>query len=305
MKRRKSLLKRLLKGLINRNYHLSRLWWKRNLSRELQASHGDPIIDYQMGKVGSSTIQRSLNERGLEQAFYHVHFLNPVRVAEIEKQRRQYFGTEKEGLLKRPWSYEFLYEQIQKKDRHWKIITLVREPVARNISTFFENLDVAIKPDGKKYVVKSDYYGIDIEVGLDDVEPLGSLFFDRMQHDRPLQYFDNEIKAVFGIDVYSGEFPTQKGYRIYPAENADLLLIRLENLNACARTAFREFMGIDDFSLVQTNVGSEKIYAPLYSAFKRTVHLPESYIDRMYNAKYTRYFFTEGEIQGFRDKWIK
>ena len=62
-------------------------------------------------------------------------------------------------------------------------------------------------------------------------------------------------------------------------------------------------MNIDDFSLVHTNVGSEKIYAPLYSAFKRTIRLPDSYIDMMYNAKYTRYFFTGEEIEGFREKW--
>jgi len=297
------MLKRFVKYLIGQNYFLSRWWWKRGLEQSLKASSGDPIIDYQMGKVGSSTIRVSLTERGLNQAFYHVHFLNPVRVAEIERQRRQYFGTDKQALLTRPWTYQFLYEQIQKKDRHWKIITLVREPVARNISTFFENLEVSKKPDGDLYAIKSDYYGIDIEVSPDNVEPLISLFFERLQHDRPLRYFDDEIKTVFGLDVYTDKFPTQKGYRIYPADHADLLLIRLENLNDCAADAFRAFMDIDDFSLVQTNVGSEKIYAPLYSAFKQSIRLPESYLDRMYNAKYTRYFFTDEEIRGFRRNW--
>lgn len=297
------MLKSFVKYLISKNYYLSRWWWKRGLKHSLQASRGDPIIDYQMGKVGSSTIRVSLTERGLDQAFYHVHFLNPVRVAEIERQRRQYFGTDKHALLTRPWTYQFLYDQIQKKDRRWKIITLVREPIARNISTFFENLDVVVKPDGKTYAIRSDYYGIDIEVTPDNIEPLISLFFERLQHDRPLRYFDDEIKTVFGLDVYSGEFPAEKGYRIYPGDNADLLLIRLENLNDCAVEAFKAFMDIDDFSLVQTNVGSEKIYAPLYSAFKQRIRIPDDYIDRMYNAKYTRYFFTDEEIRGFRQKW--
>jgi len=89
----------------------------------------------------------------------------------------------------------------------------------------------------------------------------------------------------------------------YQGENADLLLIRLENLNACAQSAFKEFMDIDDFSLIDTNVGSAKVYAPLYDAFKRTRQLPESYIDRMYQSKFTQYFFSEKEIQGFRGKW--
>lgn len=299
------MLKGFLKYAVARSYFLSRLNWRRHLKRELQASSGEPIIDYQMGKVGSSTIRVSLSALGLKQSFYHVHFLNPVRVAEIRRQRRRYFGTEKETLLKRPWTYEFLYEQIQKKDRRWRIITLVREPIARNISTFFENLEVTEKPDGGGYAIKSDYYAIDTDVMLDNVEPLIALFFDRLQHDRPLGYFDDEVKTVFDLDVYSGDFPRQKGYGIYQGDRADLLLIRLDNLNQCAESAFKEFLDIDGFSLIQTNVASEKVYAPLYSAFKRTIRLPESYINRMYDSKYTRYFFSDEEIQGFRRKWMR
>jgi len=299
----RKLLKRLSRQLAERNYFLAKLLWKRNLMRTLQASGGEPIIDYQMGKVGSSTVRASLDAIGFDQPIYHVHFLNPVRVAEIEQQRRGYFRTQKVAMLHRPWTYQFLFKQIQKKDRHWKVVTLVREPIARNISTFFENLEVTEKMDGSGYAIKSDYYAFDIEVTLDDLEPLIALFFDRLHHDRPLRYFDDEVKIVFDLDIYNGDFPREKGYRIYQGDNADLLLVRLENLNQCAQSAFKDFMDIDGFSLVQTNVASEKVYALLYSEFKRTIRLPDSYINKMYDSKYTRYFFSDEEIQAFRNKW--
>ena len=131
-------IKRLIRNLAEKNYHASKALWMRGQRQAIQAYHGQPIITYQMGKVGSSTVQASLVAVDPERPIYHVHFLNPARVREIEQQRRNYFGTEKISLLRRPWLSEFLFKQIRKQNRNWKIVTLVREPIARNISTFFE-----------------------------------------------------------------------------------------------------------------------------------------------------------------------
>ncbi|MCK4821446.1 hypothetical protein KA005_37115, partial [bacterium] len=207
------------------------------------------------------------------------------------------------GLLRRPWLSEFLFEQIQKTNRHWKIVTLIREPIARNISTFFENLDVTKNPESTKYAVKSDYYGFEITVDPENMEPLIELFFDRLIHERPLNYFDDEIRYVFGIDIFESTFPVDKGYMHYQSNNADMLLIRLGDLNRCAKTAFKEFLDVDDFTLIQTNVANEKVYAPLYKEFKRKVHFPEDYINKMYESRYVRHFYSDEEIRELRKTW--
>ena len=297
------LMKRLFRRLAEQNYYLAKARWMRGQRKAMQAFSGPPIIGYQMGKVGSSTIHASLNALHLDSPVYHVHFLNPRRVHEIEKQRRRYFRTERYGYLKRPWLYEFLYQQIREKDRQWKLITLVRDPIARNISTFFENLEVTKKGNTSGYIVRSDYYDFDIEVDLDHVEPLIELFFNRLVHERPLRYFDDEIRSVFGIDVFAGVFPTDKGYKLYRDDHADLLLIRLEDLDQCAATAFKDFLGIDGFTLISTNVASEKIYAPLYKEFKSRIRLPEDYVNSMYNSRYARHFYSDDEIRGFCYGW--
>ena len=297
------LIKSFYAGLARRNYYLARLRWKSRQRKSMQAYKGPPVLNYQMGKVGSSTIQASLQELDLDQPIYHVHFLNPGRVREIEQQRRRFFRTDKQRLLYRPWLSQFLLEEVNKRDRCWKLITLVREPVARNISTFFENLEVEEQDGTNVFNVKSDYYGFDVEVELDNVGPLITLFFERLVHDRPLTWFDDEIKSVFGIDVFEGEFPREKGYKIMAGENADLLLIRLNELNQCATMAFNEFLDIDGFALIQTNVGSNKAYARLYKAFKKEILLPEEYINRMYDSKFTRYFFSDEEVRQLRQAW--
>ena len=297
------LIKQLYVGLAKRNYYTAKQRWKRGQCKAMQAYKGSPVLNYQMGKVGSSTIHASLGALDLDQAIYHVHFLSPERVHEIEQQRRRFFRTEKQGSLKRPWLSEFLLEEVKKQDRRWKLITLVREPIARNISTFFENLEVGEQHGKKVFNVKSDYYRFDVDVELENVQPLIDLFFKRLVHDRPLTWFDDEIKSVFGIDVFEGVFPRDKGFKIIAGDNADVLLIRLNELNQCAAVAFKEFMNIDGFTLVQTNVGSNKDYAPLYKAFKKGICLPEDYIDKMYESKFTRYFFSDEEIRQLRETW--
>ena len=82
-----------------------------------------------------------------------------------------------------------------------------------------------------------------------------------------------------------------------------MLLIRIENLDQCANTVFKQFLDLDDFKLVQANIASDKIYAPLYKAFKRSVRFPEDYVREMYESAYARQFYSDEEIRGFRQGW--
>jgi hypothetical protein len=258
-----------------------------------------------MGKVGSSTVERSLRALSVDSPIYHPHYLSHDRVSEIEKRRRKHFRTEREFYVKRAWLSQYLRKAIGKglDGKRWKIVTLVREPIARNISTYFENLEVKPVDSECKYNIKSIYYDFETTIHLDNLEPLLELFFEKVRHDSPLVYFDRELRRVFGIDVYASDFPKSIGYKIYEERDADVLLIRLENLNECANIAFKEFMNLDNFSLIKTNIGSEKNYAFLYDRFKNTIRLPASYIDRMYGSKYARHFYSEKEIEGLITKW--
>ncbi|MDT8388510.1 MAG: putative capsular polysaccharide synthesis family protein [Thiogranum sp.] len=297
------LVKTLLKDLAEKNYYTAKALWKYRQRTSLRAFEGQPIIDYQMGKVGSSTVHASLRAMDARRPIYHVHFLNPQRVREIEDQRRKYFRTARYSSLRRPWLYEFLYEEIRKSNRHWKIVTLIREPIARNISTFFENLEVKPGTSAGQYRVQSSYYDFDLEVDVTHLDPLIELFFARLPHDRPLNYFDDEVKTVFGIDVFADAFDPEQGYNIFHGEKAELLLIRLEDLDRCAGAAFREFMGIDGFELIQANRSEQKVYAPLYREFKASIRFPESYAERMYESRYARFFYSDEQIRGFREYW--
>jgi len=299
----RGLTNTLLASVVGKNYALSKALWNRKQRRALRACAADPIINYQMGKVGSSTVQASLEARNPGCPVYHVHFLNPRRVAELENQRRHHFGTRRQRYLQRIWLYQFLYAEIQRRDRRWKLITLVRDPAARNVSTFFENLDVSADGDTGRYAVKSEYYGFETLVDLQAVEPLVELFFERLVHDRPLRYFDDEVKTVFGIDVFASEFPQQRGYQVINGEWADMLIIRLEDLDRVAGQAFGDFLGLADFRLQHANVAAGKTYAPLYKEFQRKLNPPADYLGNLYQSRFAQHFYSAEEIQAFRKKW--
>lgn len=110
---------------------------------------------------------------------------------------------------------------------------------------------------------------------------------------------------MLDIDVFSSEFPKSKGYEIYETKHADLLLLKLENLNNCASDAFKTFLDIDGFTLAKSNIGDNKAYRNIYRRFLESIVLPDSYIDKMYTSKYVRHFYSEKEIEAFKARWCR
>jgi hypothetical protein len=269
--------------------------------------HG-PVLVLQMGKVGSKSVQAGLEAQVLDRPIYHAHFLSRERTARTEKQRRKFFRTDRHSYLMRPWLNQFLLQTFEEhKDKHtWKLITLTREPVGRNISAFFENLEVVpCKADGE-FEISSDYYQIQPTiVSVDDTDTLAQLFFERAQHDSPLRFFDREIRDIFEIDVLGSGFPIEKGYGIYSSERADLLVLKLESLAHCADAALAEFLDIDEFRVINRNIGAKKVYAPLYDAFKRNANIDSEYADTLYNSEYMRTFYSDAEIAAARANWLR
>jgi len=284
----------------------ARYMWR--MRRTYRRSPLGPVLLLQMGKVGSKSVQTGLEALDLQRPVYHSHFLSEKRTAQTEKQRRKFFRTERHAYLQRPWLNQFLLRTYREdpERRTWKLVTLTREPVGRNISAFFENLDVVEREAGSKYEISSDYYGIEPTiVTVNDVATLAELFFSRATHDSPVRFFDREIRDIFGIDVIQSSFPIDKGYEIYKADRAELLVVRLESLVDVAVPAFHEFLGIEDFQLINSNIGARKVYAPLYDAFKKHIDIGSDYATKLYDSDYMRTFYNQDEIRAAKGTWIR
>ena len=114
---------------------------------------------------------------------------------------------------------------------------------------------------------------------------------------------NKQIKQIFDIDVYQTQFDPDKGYAIVEQNNVSLLVIRLESLNQSYRSAFNEFLSISNFELQPQNVAADKTYDKIYREFQKRLRLPDSYIQRMYNSRYAKHFYSAEELERFTAKW--
>lgn len=269
------------------------------------------ILVYTMGKVGSTTIRQASGRELKDYSIYHVHWLNEKHLKKDEVFHAQFHRRNRKRGVKTDFLPShiirgfYLRKKIENgaEQEPWKIITLTRDPVARNVSSFFQNL--------KKF------FSYDIGQRLGDqtedniVEELTSLFINEYIKKNsinfldadPLTWFDEELKKVFGIDVYQQAFPKEKGYEIYNRDKVSVLLIRLENLNDCFVEAIKEFLGKEISVVKAHNASKNKEYAAVYTQFKETIQIPNWYLDKMYSSKYARHFYSDQEILNFWMKW--
>jgi hypothetical protein len=265
-----------------------------------------------MGKVGSSSIRNSLFRCQhlrtrpvlMSHEYFPVRNRDPERIA-IEPEYREMLAREiahdqhvyqQFSLHQRlGWRFreKFYAERIYKtwvqSQHQLRIITLVREPVANNISMFFQ--------------VMNQYLGTDVETSDCDVDELIDVFIKNYMHSRPLTWLDAEIKTNFGIDVYQTPFPIDQGYTVVSQGRISLLVLRCELDDHTKSQAIADFLGLGEFEIVRSNVASDKSYAGRYAEFKQRIRIPPALLDKMYNSKFARHFFSSEERDLFRERW--
>ena len=242
-----------------------------------------PVLVYQVGKVGSSTIYYSLKAAGVN--CEHVHRIVPENIERIAQERRNAglpVKDERLGLA--------LNDRLQRRRDKVRVVTMVREPVSRNISAFFQNL--------------ADYYGGD-PLGSIPVDEAIRRFLDEYPHHVPIEWFDTEFARATGISVFDYPFPHADQWMKIIEGRFEILILRVEAPDRVKKEAVEAFLGIGEIDLVRTNVGEGKEYASLYNDFRRQVRLPEEYVDRLLNSTYSRHFYSGAELEEIRNSWIR
>jgi hypothetical protein len=245
----------------------------------------NPVLVYQMGKVASSSIYNSLKATPGVNAL-HVHRLNPENI-ELVKQDYLARGVppmdESSGLD--------LHERLIKPRLHARVISLLREPIGRNISAYFQNLTVFEK-DGNAHK------NLNTRKLIDN-------FLHTYNHDVPLEWFDTEIKTTLGIDVYEHRFPRELGYQTLSSGPYELLLMRHDLDDHLKAELIKDFLGLDNFSIKRANEGNTKEYASSYRKFLENIRIPRDYAQRMLQSRYARHFFTLTELDKIERYWTR
>jgi hypothetical protein len=259
---------------------------------EMQNVSKDPILVYQMAKVGSRSVFFSLQLEYLRLGMGNVrieHVHNLQNIDGLEQLART--ASDADEQLKILGHYRAIRSEFDARDnQHWNAVTMIRDPVARHIGHFFHNIDRYL-PDWERKWEGGRLSVDEVVQAILGIEDYGHA------------WIDNEILPVLGIDVYAREFPTEKGYQVYSnSPKVSLLVIRLEDLDRVAADAMTSFLGLKKFELYSANLGNEKPYAEVYRAVKAQP-LPFSYVEKAYQTRFARHFYSATELRDFARKW--
>jgi hypothetical protein len=298
-----------LDKLVQVNYGASKARYQSRCARnDRRFKERPPLLIYTMGKVGSSSVLHSLKLLDLDRPLYHLHSLAPEPLRELEAELEPAFPDPQSLVsLHHVWRCQYVVDKLARHpENKMQAISLIRDPLARNLSNFFQHIHVEPLPAtiaGQRWKLVSSFFDFEIVAGEEDLGELIEVYFRKEWHDFPALWIDRELGGVLGIDIFASPFPRDAGYAIYHSPRADLLLIRLRDLNRCASTAIQEFLHLDAFKLVNANVGETKAYVDVYRAFKTQITFPESFLDRTYNSGFVKHCYSEAERQELRAQW--
>jgi hypothetical protein len=200
------------------------------------------ILVYTLPRTGSNAVHSICRDQ-LQAEAYHMHTLDVEPTASFALPLRIAEGREK-----------------------FYVLTMVREPIGRNISEW------------------------------NALEGRKGNFLEDFDHDKMLTWFDEEIKKYFGVDVFEYPFEVKTGFQIINHCNLGLSIMRTDRLDDVITSG-----GIK--GLVP---GTSKKDIKPFSKEVREYKLPpltEEYIDTMLNTKYAKHFWSEEELEALANKY--
>lgn len=237
-----------------------------NLDRLKTRPGIEPIYVLQMGKVASLSVASSLQTQ-YEGTVLHGH---------------SFSEDNPRGDVKK------LFKHFNHGEHRMKVISLVREPIGRNISAFFQNFE--------------RYVGVPFSESEYTASELRDIFILKYDHREPLDWFDKWILANFDIDVFQHPFPAS-GHMTLKNDKVDFLLMKYDLEDALKQEIIGSFAELPDFQLINNNISSKKDYSGMYAEMKK-MRMPERYVDEMLEDRFTKHFYTP-ELESLRTYWTE
>jgi hypothetical protein len=245
------------------------------------------VLTHTYGKVGSTTVHKTIDKQPGYQSF-QTHVISEEGVAESRQSCPE--DPEEIHLL----VGEALRLALERyPDRQVRVITLVRDPVARAVSDIFEN--------PARFVGDGEISGVPLEklVAIAAGHALQSIDFAE-------KWFDRELSAIVGFDFFTRDFDRMKGFELYQEGRFELLAGKLEQLSDNGAGYLGRFLDMGgDFPVSTTRARSATADALLYEQVRKNLKLPAEALDEVYNGRVFKHFYSDEELDRFRRRWIE
>lgn len=267
--------------------------WYQTLGRNIniiKSAYESPILVYQHGKVGSSSVSEGLRRAGVQNT--HIHqFLFKNDIA-----GKLLLGDDEENFKKKYSIFHFQIPEyvrwIKKGIKGKKIITMVRDPIAVDLSAVFQWIGTG---------VCDRYFSEQLREGNSFLQAVLNHML-KFQN-RLFDWFDDELKELCGIDVFDYPFDCDKGYSIIKDCGVEILLLKTEKLSQMTEV-IRNFTDSPQFEMLNENMGKNKEYVHIYEKVKKNLVLPDEYIDFYFKGNpQVNHFYSKAEQEFMKNKW--
>jgi hypothetical protein len=166
-----------------------------------------------------------------------------------------------------------------------KIIIPVREPVARSLSSYMQSRNRFGQRNTAQLMFEAATQLYKVE------------WAD--------EWFEKEIGGLLHFDPYQFPFNHQQGYQFYEHGKHTVVIIRLEDANRVfpivTEILYDRRIEMPRKNAWRFRLGANELYQQ-YEKMK-AMPMPAEYLDRCYNLKYARHFYSEEERKAFREGW--
>jgi hypothetical protein len=267
--------------------------YARQLRRELDRAGGafagtsKPVLIHTYGKVGSTAIHNQIARLpGFES--FQTHFISEEGVAEAGKLHRDHDSDPIHLQL----GARLREELIRHPEKEVRMITLVRDPVARAVSDLFENPNLLVENGDLRAMPLEQV----VEIAAEHL---------RRSVEYTEKWFDRELCGLLGFDFFARPFDREAGFSVMEEGRFSLLVGKLELLSKNGARYLGEFLGRDSgLEIPKRRARSATGEASLYRQVRANLRLPEDVLNEVYESRVPRHFYSGEEISGFRETWV-
>lgn len=247
------------------------------------------VVILTIGKVGSSSVYFSIKKQFTSRIF-HIHYISEKGVEESWSEHK---NSHRDSVPLHLINSRILQRKLKKYKGKVYIITVVREPIQRKISSFFQNLD--------KFRTLS---GLRIENTDKFFKVVNDGYIKNLWNEED-NWIKNELVETFNFEVYQTSEVKTKGFIIEKSINSHLLLLKMETLDIHFSKAVKIFFETEkNISLIPYNEGGAKYYSEAYNEFKKKFSLEKSTVDLICNTKYFKSFY-QNQYEQVLQKYLK
>jgi hypothetical protein len=234
------------------------------------------VVVYTMGKVGASTVSTSLRTAGF--ACLDIHFWAPERILASLKNSLDDPDIE---IIPEHIIDSILVRNALTRQGRLKIVSLIRNPIMRNISAVFQNMPASAAGDFDRIMERLRAYSVRT----------------------PDHWFEADFIPTTGIDIFAAGFDRGADHYKFSNDAFDILLMKLEAPDARKADLLREFMN-HPVEVVRANVADRKWY---FDVYKRIIDNPSivrpTFVQECLELKYYRTFYTDEDARKLAERF--